>query len=170
MWEQLGGQVQTGKMSQAESRGHLGEARSGVWWGWVGGCGPVLCSFPSPLGNPSSLSAGLEFAYSEAPRSMQGALMGIFFCLSGVGSLLGSSLVALLSLPRGWLYCPEDTGESGGLPGNGTLLEGGLERGCQLLSALTPGRRKWHIRLRKTGLEPKPSPLPTAWPPLHGPP
>lgn len=54
--------------------------------------------------------AGLEFAYSEAPRSMQGALMGIFFCLSGVGSLLGSSLVALLSLPRGWLYCPEDTG------------------------------------------------------------
>ena len=54
--------------------------------------------------------AGLEFAYSEAPRSMQGALMGIFFCLSGVGSLLGSSLVALLSLPGGWLYCPEDTG------------------------------------------------------------
>uniref|UniRef100_A0A8C6E998 Solute carrier family 15 member 3 n=1 Tax=Moschus moschiferus TaxID=68415 RepID=A0A8C6E998_MOSMO len=53
---------------------------------------------------------GLEFAYSEAPRSMQGALMGIFFCLSGVGSLLGSSLVALLSLPGGWLHCPEDTG------------------------------------------------------------
>ncbi|XP_003802727.1 solute carrier family 15 member 3 isoform X1 [Otolemur garnettii] len=53
---------------------------------------------------------GLEFAYSEAPRSMQGALMGIFFCLSGVGSLLGSSLVALLSLPGGWLHCPEDFG------------------------------------------------------------
>ncbi|XP_036151605.1 solute carrier family 15 member 3 [Myotis myotis] len=53
---------------------------------------------------------GLEFAYSEAPRSMQGALMGIFFSLSGVGSLLGSSLVALLSLPRGWLHCPEDHG------------------------------------------------------------
>lgn len=53
---------------------------------------------------------GLEFAYSEAPRSMQGAIMGIFFFLSGMGSLLGSSLVALLSLPRGWLHCPKDHG------------------------------------------------------------
>lgn len=50
---------------------------------------------------------------------MQGAIMGIFFCLSGVGSLLGSSLVALLSLPGGWLHCPEDFGEYGVSPGVG---------------------------------------------------
>ncbi|XP_004646822.1 solute carrier family 15 member 3 [Octodon degus] len=55
---------------------------------------------------------GLEFAYGAAPRTMQSAILGIFFCLSGVGSLLGSSLVAALSLPGGWMHCPVDAGNT----------------------------------------------------------
>lgn len=85
--------------------------------GWLGEGGQWAGAWPSRAPLPPPLSAGLEFAYAEAPRSMQGAIMGIFFALSGVGSLLGSSLVALLSLPRGWLHCPEDHGERG-LPGS----------------------------------------------------
>lgn len=117
---------------------------------------------------PLPLSAGLEFAYSEAPRSMQGAIMGIFFCLSGVGSLLGSSLVALLSLPGGWLHCPKDQGEPGGLPGSGTQVEGGLVKRWHMTSASTPA--EWSSRLRSENrVLVKAGQSPAAGPPFLGP-
>ena len=40
---------------------------------------------------------GLEFAYSQSPRVLQGVVMGLFLATSGIGSFLGSALVQIVN-------------------------------------------------------------------------
>ena len=38
--------------------------------------------------------SGLELAYTHAPRSMQGIIMGLFWFTQGIGSLVGTATIA----------------------------------------------------------------------------
>ncbi|NXU54532.1 S15A3 protein, partial [Turnix velox] len=46
-------------------------------------------------------TSGLEFAHTEAPRSMEGAVMGLFFFMGGMGLLVGGSLLTTLPITSG---------------------------------------------------------------------
>jgi len=59
------------------------------------GCGEVLACI-----------TGLEFAFSEAPESLRGIVMGIFLCTTGVGSFLSSALLNIVNAataPNKWV-------------------------------------------------------------------
>lgn len=48
----------------------------------------------------TAIILGLEFAYTQAPKFMQGLLMGLFLMTSGIGSYVASAIVAIVGTWR----------------------------------------------------------------------
>jgi hypothetical protein len=50
-----------------------------------------------------SLHSGLEFAYSQSPKYLQGIVMALFLSTAGLGAFLGAVIVKITSTYSNWL-------------------------------------------------------------------
>ena len=46
----------------------------------------------------TAMCAGLEFAYTQSPASMQGVMMGVFLATSGLGNYLATAILKIVEV------------------------------------------------------------------------